>query len=331
MPTMRDVAELAKVSTAVVSRVLNGDRTLSISDSTRERVLQAAKQLNYRVKTRKRMRRDQDFTELRNIAIIRFQSEKMEKEDPYFSYIQRGIELESRSIGAVTRVYRWNEDEVRLKQESEQYDGIVVLNGDDFSPECLQVKRVIFVDHCPDTSRYSSVVVDFNQATREVLQHLTRLGHENIGFIGGTRRFGKDPRHLAYESFMREIGRFDESNIHIGEWAVSDGYACMMAALARPERPTAFFVASDPMAIGALRAIHECGLKVPEDIAIVGFDDIKTAAYLSPSLTTVRVNTELMGRLAVRLLQRPLDDQVPLQIHVPFELIIRETCGGLSH
>ncbi|WP_026961733.1 LacI family DNA-binding transcriptional regulator [Alicyclobacillus herbarius] len=330
MTTMRDVAELANVSTAVVSRVLNGDRTLAVSDNTRQRVLEAAKKLNYRVKTRRRLSKNKDSQSLDRIAIIRFQSEEMEKEDPYFSYIQRGIELEALRLGTVVHTYHWNDEELGLKQKASDYDGIIVVNGDNFNPECLGAKRLTFVDYCPDVNRYTSVVVDFNQATRTVLQHLVQLGHEKIGFIGGGRPFGKDPRHLAYESFMREICRFSEDDIFIGDWAMGSGYECMMEALSKSNRPTAFFVASDPMAIGALRAIHECGLKVPTDIAVVGFDDIETAAYVSPSLTTIHVNTELMGRLAVRLLQRPLDEDVPVQVHVPFHLVIRETCGGAA-
>ncbi|WP_067929682.1 LacI family DNA-binding transcriptional regulator [Alicyclobacillus shizuokensis] len=331
MTTMRDVAELANVSTAVVSRVLNGDRTLAVSDNTRQRVLDAAKKLNYRVKTRRSLTKKEESRPLESVAVIRFQSKEMDKEDPYFSYIQRGIELEAQRFGTVVHTYHWSDDELGLKQKSADYDGIIVVNGDNFNPECLDAKRLIFVDYCPDVNRYTSVMVDFNQATRTVLQHLVQLGHEKIGFIGGGRPFGKDPRHLAYESFMREIGRFSADDIFIGEWAMSSGYERMMEALSRRNRPSAFFIASDPMAIGALRAIHERGLKVPNDIAVVGFDDIETAAYVSPSLTTVHVNTELMGRLAVRLLQRPLDEDVPVQVHVPFHLVIRETCGGCVH
>lgn len=154
------------------------------------------------------------------------------------------------------------------------------------------------------------------------------LGHRHIGLITGRLLHGKDPREVAFETYLRRRDLFRNDAVRICEWSVNGGYEAMMESLSGSEFPSAFFVASDPMAIGAMKALQMAGKRVPEDVALVGFDDIEMAKFVTPSLTTVSINSELMGRLSVRLAINPIDDETPLRLIVPHELVIRESCGA---
>src|SRR5690606_38582350 len=111
-----------------------------------------------------------------------------------------------------------------------------------------------------------------------------------------------DPRQVFLEKELRARGLYEESYVLRGDWSSNGGYELMNHLLEGESRPTACFIGSDPMAVGALHALHEHGVRVPEDMAIVGFDDIEISAFLNPPLTTVCAYTELMGRTAVQLL-----------------------------
>lgn len=129
-----------------------------------------------------------------------------------------------------------------------------------------------------------------------------------------------------FERFMREQGLYNPQFVRIGSWSTADGYLMMNELLAQQERPTACFVASDPLAIGALRALHGLGVKVPEDMAVVGFDDIEMAAFVQPPLTTIRAYPEQMGKAAVQLLSERFEGREPPAYSViGTKLVIRES------
>ncbi|MBE0344303.1 transcriptional regulator, partial [Paenibacillus sp. 28ISP30-2] len=159
---------------------------------------------------------------------------------------------------------------------------------------------IVLVDQYHEQLEYDSVRLHFRQAVDQALGHLLELGHRQIGFIGG-KSDGERRAHY-FERFMRERGLYNPEFVRIGAWTTADGYRMMNELLVEQERPTACFAASDPLAIGALRALHGDGVKVPEDMAVVGFDDIEMAAFVQPPLTTVRAYPEQMGKASIQLL-----------------------------
>jgi LacI family transcriptional regulator len=222
-------------------------------------------------------------------------------------------------------------------------DGLVVIGKFEFDRYNIffnHIQNVVFVDYSPDESMFDSVVVDFEKATVSALDHLLQLGYSRIGFIGAEdfiNKFGSDyginsidQRHRSFETYMKEKGLYRPEYVFIGKnFSMTTGYQLMKQAIDQKNLPEAFLIGSDPMAIAAYRALEEANLKVPEDVAIVGIDDIEISAFSNPPLTTVKVFTEQMGRTAVQMLiERIRGREVPLKVVVPTKLVIRSSCGA---
>lgn len=344
MATVKDIARLSGVSPSTVSRVLSGDASFSVLEETRNAILAAAKELNYRTSPRKADSRTRQMKDYK-IGLVADTPEQAGLQDPYYGIIRMAVERELHRLGLqITAVIR------SVGRESYEtllgLDGIIVIGKYRIERQDLlysHLRNVVFVDYAPDESRYDSVIVDFNRVTEMAVDHLLALGYRRIGFIGARdsiTAFGQDgggadqqdQRHSRFESYMREQGLYDPRHVHIGgNYALQTGYQLMQQALTASDRPEAYVVASDPLALAGLRAIEEAGLKVPADIAIVGIDDIEMAAYSNPPLTTVKVFTEQMGQSAVNLLMdRMTGREIPLTVVVPSRLIVRGSCGGTA-
>jgi LacI family transcriptional regulator len=338
MTTIKDVALRADVSSSTVSRVLNNDETLSVTKETRQNILQAAEDLNYiPVKKRGTGNRSSDTSKAK-VGIVLCQSLEEELNDPYFLPIRQGIENECKNQEL------FDVEVIRLQNiNSGQFisdvDGLIVIgkaNPDFINKISGGIQHIIYIDHCPDETKYDSIIIDFKKATDKVLDHLLGIGYKRIGYIGGkaVEHSNKslaitEDRQTTFENRMKKEDLYDANNIHIGECKMTQGYELMKFALKQGNLPNAFFIASDPMAIGALRALKESNLRVPEDVAIVSFNDVEMARYASTPLTTVKVHTEEMGRVGVRLLiERIKGRKIPLKVIVPTELVIRESCGN---
>ena len=327
MATIKDVAAMAGVSITTVSRVLNFDEKINVASETKKRIFEAAEKLDYGTSKQKK----QKEKEL-SIGIVNWYSEGDEIRDPYFLSIRMAVEG------------RCTEEEINFSylnlrgdNSNKSIDGIIAIGK--FGPSEVEVmkkisKNIVFVDSSPNDLEFDSVVIDYEGGVKGSLNYLKELGHVNIGYIGGEEyvengsRKINDSRLEAYRLFMNSMGSFEENNIYIGRFLPEDGYGLMKKAMERKDIPTAFFVASDPMAIGVYRALSEEGYKVPEDISIIGFDDIYTSQFLTPALTTVKVYTDFMGKIAVDTLKERI--RYPLEvcrkIVVPTKLLVRESC-----
>ncbi|MBN8252185.1 LacI family DNA-binding transcriptional regulator [Priestia flexa] len=337
MTTLKEVATAAKVSSTTASRVLNNDHTLSVSDETRSRVLKAAKALNYTpVRARKGETGDANLTP--RIGIMFAQTVEEELADPFFSSIRHGIENACIERGILTnRMFRLKS--MRREEVLHDLDGLIVVGR--ISAETIQtvsnhLDNIIFVNHLADENTYDSVISDFERATESALEHLIQLGYQRIGYIGGREREHfingnqviEDKRQTTFEKILEKKGMFYSSDVHIGEFAMAQGYELMEKAIKQGNLPEAFFIASDSMAIGAMRALQKANRKVPEDVAIVSFNDVDVAEFTSTPLTTVKIYTEQMGQLAVNLLMDRINGRkIPLKVTVPTKLVIRDSCG----
>lgn len=340
MATIKDIAQSARVSVATVSRVLNNDPTLAVSEETRERIFQIAQQIQYKPKHLKRLKTQNDAAQ-KEIAILLAVSLDDEQEDPYFSLVRRGIDRKISELGlAQPKIFRRDLlDELHLPS----LDGLIAVGT--FDVEELESRigpstELILVNNLLESNRYDSVKLNFGQAMEEALSYLMNMGHHKIGMIDGFEyvcrldsahkgRTVHDIRRLHFERILSEKGLYRPEYVTTGNWNSTSGYEAMHRLLDLPDRPTACFISSDPMAIGALRALHERGVKVPEEMAIIGFDDIDVSAYVSPPLTTVKVYPEEIGRAAIGLLMDRFEGRVvPQQVVVGTKLVVRESCGG---
>lgn len=329
MVTIKDIADQAKVSSATVSRVLNFDDSLSVSDETRRRIFEIAEELEY-VPVRKRKSRKKV-----KVGILHWYDSSRELGDPYYLYIRLSVEKRCEELGYEVERYTNAGDFTNL----DSADAIIAIgkyDEDDLEKIVSHNSRIVVVDYSP-SDRYDAVVIDFRDAMTKLMAYLHESGHRRIGYIGGKELYhsGKpvfDFRFQYFKEFMYFHDIYKHDDCYFGDFSHQDGYRLMNEALKKEERPTAFFCGNDNMAVGAYKAIYEKGLKIPEDISIVGFNDLPGSKYMVPSLTSVRVYTEYLGEASVDLLSEILekDRRYVKRVVIPVKLKIRESVKELK-
>lgn len=325
MARIVDIAKEANVSPATVSRVLNNDQTLSVTDETRKRVLDTAVRLNYR--PRKKMTKQPKTS--KRILICVNQGFYEELKDPYYLKLRKKVEKKSLEYDFdLTSVLYL--DSQPYDNINNSFDGAVMLGKIDTAlvdSWKSKVKDVVYIDHSPDESLYDSVVVDFDRATNQALSHLLSLGLEKIGYIGGRNPIEEqEAREISFIKRMKRENLYDPRLVFVGQFGMTEGYRLMKHVIKSSTLPEGFFIASDAMAIGALHALRENKIRVPEDVKIVSFDNIEMAKYASCPLTTIHVPIKEMAEIGIRLLlDRISGRDLPLKVVVPTTLIIRES------
>mgnify|MGYP002508041596 CR=1 FL=1 len=327
MATIKDIAEKAGVSSATVSRVLNYDTTLSVSNDTKMKVFEAAEALSYRKRSTKRYV-DQ------KIAIVHWYTEQEELNDLYYLSIRLGIEDRCKDIGMTPEVYFFD----NIKEiAAADIEGIIAIGK--FSDEHVQQltsinPTVVFVDYSPNEDKFDSIVINFERATKKIIDYFLSTGHKHIGFIGG-REILKgekealiDDREKTYIDYMKEQNLLDARHTFVGAFSVDEGYRLMQEAIATlgDDLPTAFFMVSDVMAIGAIRALHEANIQIPERVSLIGVNDMSISKHMYPPLSTVRIYTDIMGEMAVdTLIERLEGRKIAKTVSIATKLIIRES------
>jgi LacI family transcriptional regulator len=335
--TSHDVARRAGVSRATVSMVLNRSDAVTLSAETRQRVFDAAAELGYRPNSAARMLVRGD-TETIGLVVTHPQVLSVDGFVPQLLYgisqVNREsgyrVLLEGVEPGAGLHAYA---DLV----ESRRIDGMIVLNPPTDAPQIHALIDQGFplvllgsVRH----PREHACNFSTRRAIRRSVDHLVGLGHRAIAHIGFSPPgfVATDARLNSYRESLTAHGIApDDRLVAYGAFSAESGHAAMQELLARGgERPTALLAGNDTIALGAMAAITDAGLSVPDDIAIVGFDDLPFAAQLRPALTTVRNPGVEQGRQAAQLLIRLLKGEPIAQrrIALPTELIIRDSCGA---
>jgi LacI family transcriptional regulator len=327
--TLKAVAERVGLTPGTVSAVLNhSPASRSVPEQTQNRILTAARELNYQPNFFARsLRVKRTYT----IGVI-----AEEIGDPYGSTIISGIERHLRQHGFFffTVAHRHNAELL------DTYSHLLLQRGvegfitmDTSIAEPLPVPTVAVAGH-QRVKGVTNLVLDHREAARLALRHLTDLGHTAIALMKGPPSSSdSEDRWGAIADVGRELGisQQPELTLHLKGDAVTPdlGYRFTRQLLRRGRKFTALFAYNDNSAIGAMRAIHEAQLRVPDDISVVGFDDIAGAAYSYPTLTTVRQPLEKMGEIAARTLLSRIDDNEPFvpEIAVEPELIVRQSTG----
>ncbi|MBN2604295.1 MAG: LacI family DNA-binding transcriptional regulator [Bacilli bacterium] len=330
MATLKEIADKLNVSITTVSRVLNFDTTLSVGDDIRKQIIETASDMNYKT-PRNRMRLKSRNKP--NIAVIHWYNSSEEVDDPYYIQIRRGIEQLAAKSNINTLLIYKGDHGYQLEGLSDM-QGIICIGK--FSNEQIDAflhisPNIVFVDSSPNEELFDSIVIDFHTAVREILTYLLNQGYKKIGYIGGIEYIGNnirlgERRELVFRDYLFQRGKLDSDFIHVGNFSCESGYNLMKQALEKPKRAEVYFCASDAIAIGALRAIHEAGLKIPEDIGITGFNDNPMSQYTYPPLSSVHVYTEFMGEQALESLVGRIEGRtLPIKKVVPTKIIIRDT------
>ncbi len=335
--TLEEIARLAGVSRSTVSRVVN--HSPKVSAHVRERVLRVIAETGYHPDPAAR------YLAIRRSGIIGLVVPRAVQSlftDPYYPLLIQGIAQECNANDYTLSLFLFytENDEQKLYPRvlrTNMVDGLIVTGsqiGDPLIPRLVenQVPFVV-IGRPPDDIQASFVEPDNIAGAYSAVSYLARLGRKRIATITGpfTAPVGLDRRQGYLDALNDRNLRIDADLIVEGDFTEMGGYTKMRQLL--PHRPDGVFVASDAMAFGALRALREAGLSVPEDVSIIGFDDLPAATYSDPPLTTVRQPIRRTGSKAVEILLDILENgaEPPRQVVLASNLIIRASCVNESN
>jgi LacI family transcriptional regulator len=347
MVTIKEIAKAAGVSPATVSRVLNYDPGLSLSEAKRQAVIEAAEALNYATpRARNRAQTGLIVPAPRvaaglRLAIVHFLEPADELVDPYFIGVRLGIENRCREL-RIELVKLFHSQTVAETALLQDMSGVIAIgrhSRDEVDWLAKHCRHLVFADFVPKRDDIDCVRCDLVLATRQILDGLKQAGYRRIAFIGGQDPVSADgvpfgeQRASAYRDWQRIHGQFDEKLLALGEpdghgqtLRLEVGYEQAKRILSLPERPDAVIAANDNMAIGAYRAIQESGLSVPGDIAVVSYNDIPVAQFLNPPLSTMRILSEAIGETSVDLMVERLNGRdYSKHVIIPSRMIWRDS------
>lgn len=334
MATIKEIANKAGVSPATVSRVLNHDTTLSVSPETKMRIFEIAQELDY--KTIRERKNSLDDSKRLTFGVVDWYSEIELLDDPYYLYLMTAIEKECTL--ANIDLYKINKLNGKYNASKlNNIDGIIAIgkfSSDEIEDLCSFTSNIVFLDSSPQEKSFDSVTINVRLGISEALEYLMKLDHREIGFVGGTvvgdhKEITVDNRKKEFIDIMESYNIYNPDYIYIGnKISYSEGYNIINEAIKSGNMPTAFLIANDTMATGALRALHDANIDVPNDISIIGFNDLATSKYLIPPLTTIRVHLNFMAVTAIELLEERIYKErvIAKKVLVPSELVIRKSC-----
>ena len=331
--TIFDVAKRAGVSIGTVSRVVNNrDR---VHPETRERVLKAIQELNFQANALARGLASQQ-THMLGLVIPQVN-------DSFFFQIFRGVNDEvvaaDYTLLIISQTRQGSEQRYLDLFRRGHVDAMILVAIDARRADIKQIQEtgvpIILIQQ--EANQVPTFVVDNYGGGRMVAEHLVAHGYQRFAFITGTDYTPDSNERLrGLRDVLREHGlSIEDEDIVRGDFFVDSGYRATLELLKRPHLPRAIFAANDQMAVDAIRALQDHDLRVPEDVAVVGFDDVPLASYVSPGLTTVHQPTYELGREAARMVFSMLrggteqngKPRVAPRVQLPTSLVIRHSCG----
>ncbi|WP_285042138.1 LacI family DNA-binding transcriptional regulator [Plantibacter sp. LMC-P-059a] len=327
-PTIDDVAEAAGVSRGTVSRVLNGGRW--VSQDAKAAVDAAIRKTGYRVNPHAR---SLATNRTGSVAFLLTEDHQLLFEDPNFSMLLTGAAqaLAERQLSLVLIMAGSAAEQERALAyiEAGHVDGVLLVSahsGQRLISDIVDSKVPAIACGIPlgFQKRLGYVAADDLEGAREMVAHLRSLGRERIATVAGPADTPGGVTRL--EGYRLELGEaFDERLVRHGDYGRASGEAAMRELLAADPTIDAVFVANDRMAAGAIDALHAAGKRVPEDVAVGGFDDSSIALGTEPALTTMRQPFERISAEMVRLLLQVIEGERPAAITLPTELVVRDS------
>lgn len=329
MANLQKIATESNVSIATVSRILNDDKTFSVSAATRNRVIRVANELGYKFNRKAPQ-------ENLHIGVVQMHPLTTLVNDPYYNEAEKVMEQKQAAHQFTLHKITTTNERTFLLERNIALDGILAIGI--FSDADLQAlaqlsTNIVFVDHGPDDLQYYSAAPNFELAVRLSLAHFIERGHRKIGYIG--TKFSLDPRksneieyrRAHFESITKQHGIYHEDFIIDCPTNTQGGYDSTNAFLrTHTALPTAFFVSTDVVASGVIRAIIEHGLKIPQDISLITFNNTVLSEYALVPLTSIAVNLEDMIDAAYEDMRRLISQKGrPQKTLVGCRLIARQS------
>ena len=326
--TIHDVAKAAGVSTATVSNVLN--KTGKVGRRTHKHVLSTVKRLGYFPNVHARHLASRDS---RTLGII-----VSDIENPFFPEVIKSFETRARQLGYDAILSDTNYDPRRTREAAERMmehnvRGVAILTSEISLRLIHELARrriaVTFLDLAPARGYMSNLRIDYFSGVQQIVQYLYKNGHRRIAFVAGRPRLKSNNARLeGYEKCMRDLG-LEPGPIIRGDLRFEGGYSAGLALAKNSPRPTAVMAVNDLTAVGVIKGLLKAGCRVPQDISVTGFDKTRLAEYSNPSITTVDVHRDRLGKMAADALHELSRSADPhgREYRIPAELILGDSSG----
>ncbi|MBO8155669.1 MAG: LacI family DNA-binding transcriptional regulator [Bacillaceae bacterium] len=329
--TIKDIAKLAGVSPGTVSKIINNYQ--DVGEETKKRVLKIMEETGY-----SSIRAQKEAAYRSNIIGVIYAGKiNADFNHPFFIEVMNSFKKSIGALGYDLLFFSNEKEEEDFYDRAIQHkvDGVLIISGEEVQSSIYELDKsnipCIGVDIQLNGKQSAYIMTDNYKISAKVVEHFYLNGFRNIGFIGGLQ--GSPVAEIREEGFrntMKEFGlTVHEEWIAHGDFFAESGYQAMKSILKNSNNyPEAVFATSDHMAFGAMKAIKEMGLKIPDDIALVGCDDVDACNYTDPPLTSVHQDKEKIGRLAAYMLHDVINNKIqPSTVMVEPELIIRASCG----
>lgn len=331
--TMADIAEIAGVAESTVSRAIAGSNR--VSTETKKRILQLIEESGYRINSRARSLRTQE-TRTIEVVIGISESNRQHFSDPFFSQIITSIGDALAENGfdlLLSRAQPWGEGLLADSLAVKRADGVIII-GQGRNPDALnryaeRHKNVVVWGAKIPGRKYAVVGGDNVLGGALAGKHLLRNGRRRLVFLGDVNHVEVGLRHSGLVTALTGTEVSSNQTLMLSmPFDSASAYEATRRLFEGEVRHDAIFAASDLMAIAAIRALADLGIRVPDDVAVIGYDDISLASYVTPGLTTIRQDTSAGGRALVESILAILSGRTPVDTTLPTELVVRQSCGA---
>ncbi|MSS77728.1 LacI family DNA-binding transcriptional regulator [Anaerococcus sp. AGMB00486] len=335
MARLKDIAKLANVSIATVSRVLSNDDKFKVKNETRDLIFKIAKENNYKVKNKK----DSNIIKNSNkkVALITGVSNKNQFSNPYFIELWNEVQSSCTKRGYFVEYCHLNFVDIsKIKNSFDYFLVMGHINNKQIKDILDYTNKVIFIGSSPPPVEYDSIRPNFQDGMNKIFEHIFTLNLDSLGFIGAdvkissnNESYGKiipNERLILFKSKAQEADLFDKRYVMNGEYVMASGYEMMENQIKTSNLAKAYIVANDFLAMGVVKALVDYNIKVPDDVKIISFDNSNLATYSSISLTSLDLNIKSMAESIFLLIEsRNNGRDFPIEISVPTKLIIRKS------
>ena len=302
MATIKEIAEIVGVSSAAVSRVLNYDEGISVSEETREAIFATAEKIGYKKKV--------IYPKIENVALLYFTDNEDELEDVFYRGVREEVIKQAKKMNIRLQIYDRRDGMSVIPRDLNAFIAVGWLTRKEINQLYKICPRGVFIGTSPDEKLFDAVRPNMDSFVTQMVDYFVEKGHKKIGFIGGSDRnidTGKPSMAIREWSFRQSVAYYhclEEEYILISEkFTVDEGYRMGKELLKKSSLPTALCIASDTLAVGVLQALNEKGIQVPEQMALFSINDVNIAKYLSPPLTTIHIDIPCICETALDLLR----------------------------
>ena len=327
MATIKEIAEIVGVSSAAVSRVLNYDESISVSNETRAAIFAAAEKVGYKKRV--------IYPKIDHVALICFTEMEDELEDIFYQDVKDELLKQAKKMNIHLTVYNKSDGIHSIPKDLSAFIAVGWLNRKEINALYKRCKKGVFIGTSPDEKLFDAVRPNMDSFVTQIVDYFMEHGHRTIGFIGGPDRNidtglpSMDIREWSFRQSAAYYGCLNDDYILISnKFTVEEGYRMGKELLQKEPLPTSLCIASDTLAVGVLQALNEAGIQIPEQIAVFSINDVNIAKYVSPPLTTIHIDIPIICETALELLRNKVlnGGKITKSVFVNGTSVFRKSC-----